>query len=253
MDARLIIDSARCHGTGVCVSITPGHVQLMGDTATIVDGTASPLSQARLAASCCPNDAITVADSPEADHAFRVPSPIVTLGPEATDAHAEACKHASDVRLVDSFAEAMRVAAHGGGARALVAAGYLALDGSGRVADSWVDQHFTYTGVLRLQRCWESTTKPMCFAVRRDAADPTAVVTIATHPATRVYASRYARHARQIMVHAKPLAARAAAHREVDACIASVDVVARYPQLEVIEQFQPSMVWLLYVKEGTDA
>ncbi|WP_406238341.1 hypothetical protein [Nocardia sp. NBC_01009] len=51
-------------------------------------------------------------------------------------------------------------------------------------------------------------------------------------------------------MNAKPLAARAAAHAEVDACIASADVAARYPQLEIRAEFQPTMVWLLYRKVG---
>ncbi|MGY2119306.1 ferredoxin [Nocardia gipuzkoensis] len=248
MDARLIIDRDRCAGTGVCLPIASPHLQLADGAARAVDGTTIGIERARAAAACCPNEAITVCAQPPA--VFRVDAPIVTLGPSGTDAQAEAGKHTGQVRLVDSFPDAMRVAAENPGLRALVAAGYLALDAEVGLVDSWVDQHFTYTGVLRLERCWESPTKPMCMAVRRDIGRP--IATVATHPATRVFATRYAPGARQVSVHAKPLAARAAAHAEVDACIASVDVAARYPQLEIRAEFAPTMVWLLYVKVGRD-
>ncbi|MBF6388112.1 ferredoxin [Nocardia farcinica] len=248
MDARLIIDRDRCAGTGVCLPIAAAHLQLVDGIAT-ADGAPVILEQARAAAACCPNEAITVCEREPGG--FGLDTPIVTLGPAGTDAEAEARKHTSVVRLVDSFADAM-AAATAGDARALVAAGYLALDADDRTTDSWVDQHFTHTGTLRLHRCWESPTKPMCLAVRRDLPRQAPVATVATHPATRVFATRYAPGARLVPVDAKPLAARAAAHGEVDACIASVDVVARYPQLEVRVEWQPTMVWLLYGSGGGD-
>lgn len=247
MDARLIIDRDRCAGTGVCLPITERHLQLLDGIATPVgEGPAVSVEQARTAAACCPNDAITVCEREPAG--FGLGAPIVTLGPAGTDAEAEARKHTPLVRLVDSFADAMALAA-ADGTRALVAAGYLALDAQDRAVDSWVDQHFAHTGVLRLHRCWESPTKPMCLAVRRDLPRTTQVATVATHPATRVFAAQYAPEARLVPVDAKPLAAWAAAHGEVDACIASVDVIARYPQLEVRARWQPTMVWLLYGKD----
>ncbi|MGW0047018.1 ferredoxin [Nocardia cyriacigeorgica] len=250
MDARLIIDRHRCAGTGVCVPIAAQHLHLVDGIATAAaDGTAVSIEQAHAAAACCPNDAITVCERGAAG--LGLGAPIVTLGPAGTDAEAEARKQTSVVRLVDSFADAM-AAATAGEVLALVAAGYLALDADDRTVDSWVDQHFTHTGVLRLHRCWESPTKPMCLAVRRDLPRQASVATVATHPATRVFAARYAPGAQLVSVDAKPLAARAAAHGEVDACIASVDVVARYSQLDVRVEWQPTMVWLLYGKDGGD-
>jgi len=251
MDARLIIDRDRCAGTGVCLPIAASHLRLVDGLATVtVDGAPVDIGRARAAAACCPNEAIMVCEREPVG--FGEDAPIVTLGPAGTDAEAEARKHATEVRLVDSFTAAMTAAATEG-TRALVAAGYLALDAHGRTTDSWVDQHFTHTdGVLRLQRCWESPTKPMCLAVRRDLPRR-APMTVATHPATRVFATRYAPAARLVPVDAKPLAAAAAARGEVDACIASVDVVARYPQLEVRIQWQPTMVWLLYGKDDSHA
>lgn len=250
MDARLIIDRDRCAGTGVCLPIAAQHLQLVDGIATAtVDGATVSVEQARAAAACCPNDAITVCEREPSG--FGLDVPIVTLGPAGTDAEAEARKHSSVVRLVDSFAVAMALAA-ADGTRALVAAGYLALDAQDRTVDSWVDQHFHHTGVLQLHRCWESPTKPMCLAVRRDLPRATSVATVATHPATRVFAARYMPEARLVSVNAKPLAAQAAARGEVDACIASVDVVARYQQLEVRFEWQPTMVWLLYGKGDGD-
>lgn len=245
MDSRLIVDRGRCTGTGVCLSIAPHHLRLVDGTAQPLDGTTLELAAARAAAACCPSEALTV-PAPEPAR-FRIQEPIVTLGPSGTDAHSEAGKHSGTVRLVESFSAAMAVAAADAGVHALVAAGYLALDDAGRAVDSWADQHFTHCGVLQLERCWENLTKPMCFAVNR-AVLRTTVRTIATHPATRVFANRYAPSAQQMMVQAKPLAARAAARHEADACIGSTDVVARFPQLEVVDEFQPTMVWLLYRK-----
>ncbi|WP_084496029.1 ferredoxin [Nocardia shimofusensis] len=251
MDARLIIDRDRCAGTGVCLPIAAAHLQLVDGIATAtVDGAPVSIGQAGAAAACCPNDAITVCEQEPAT--FELDAPIVTLGPAGTDAEAEARKHAAVVRLADSFADAMAAAAAAEGTWALVAAGYLALDADDRTTDSWVDQHFTHAGVLRLHRCWESPTKPMCLAVRRDLPRQAPVATVATHPATRVFATRHTPEAQLVSVNAKPLAARAAAYGEVDACIASVDVVARYPQLEVRIEWQPTMVWLLYGKDGGD-
>lgn len=249
MDTRLIVDHHRCTGTGVCVSIAPQHLRLVDGTAHPVDGTTLGRDEAQAAAACCPSEALTVDRNNPA--VFRVREPIVTLGPAGTDAHAEADKHSGTVRLVESFADIMACAAADPTVHALVAAGYLALDAAGVAADSWADQHFAHSGVLRLERCWESLTKPMCFAIHRSVPRGS-VRAVATHPATRVFAARYAPSVRQITVPAKPLAALAAAHQEVDACIASTDVVARFPQLEVVDQFQPTMVWLLYRKAVSD-
>ncbi|GAB4590195.1 ferredoxin [Nocardia sp. IFM 10818] len=249
MDARLIIDATRCAGTGVCLPIAAHHLSLLDGRAAVLDGTTLALAQARAAAACCPNEAITVCEQAAAE--FWVDAPIVTLGPVGTDAQAEAARHTRHVRLVDSFAAAMRGAAADTRVRALVAAGYLALDEHDRATDSWVDQHFTHTGVLRIERCWETPTKPMCFATRRALGDGT-VTTVATHPATRVFAARHAPSARLITVNAKPLAAAAAARGEADACIASIDVVTTHPQLQIIAEFAPTMVWLLYTRADRD-
>jgi len=249
MDARLIIDPARCTGTGVCLPITEEHLQLVDGIATATTGSTVSRNQAHTAAACCPNEAITVRE--QKSPAFEQNPPIVTLGPAGTDAEAEARKHTMIVRLVDSFAEAMATAATSG-VQALVAAGYLALDTEDQPVDSWVDQHFTHTGVLRLQRCWESPTKQMCLAVRDDLPRGATAQTVATHPATRVFATLYAPGAQMVTVNAKPMAAQAAANGDVDACITSVDVAARHPRLEVRFEWQPTMVWLLYGKGGSD-
>ncbi|RJO77618.1 ferredoxin [Nocardia panacis] len=250
MDAKLIIDTTRCGGTGVCLPIAAPHLRLIDGHATAIDATTLAIAQARAAAACCPNEALTVCEV--APGAFRVAAPIVTLGPDGTDAQAEAEKHSEAVVLVQSFAVAMRTAADDAGVRALVAAGYLALDEQSRATDSWVDQHFAHTGVLRLERCWESPTKPMCFATRHNLAGRGTVATVATHPATRVFAAHHAQGAHLITVNAKPLAAAAAARGDADACITSVDVAQRYPELAIRAEFAPTMVWLLYGKAGCD-
>ncbi|MFF0492935.1 ferredoxin [Nocardia sp. NPDC004068] len=249
MDATLIIDARRCAGTGVCLPIAAGHLTFTGTVAEPTPGTTLPIAAARSAAACCPQEAITVLEHGPAD--FQVHQPIVTLGPVGTDADAEAARHCASPWLVDSFAAAMTAAAADPQVLALVAAGYLRLDTEGRAVDSWVDQHFRHHGVLRLLRCWESPTKPMCLAVRDDLTR--SPETVATHPATRVFATRHAPAARLVTVDAKPLAAAAAAAGQVDAAIASVDVVARYPHLRVAAQWAPTMVWLLYGQGVSDA
>jgi hypothetical protein len=241
---RLDIDPNRCKATGVRLSISPGHLR-------IADGTAHTLpdTSTSAAAECCPGEAITVVTEPLGGAVFTVDSPIATLGPAGTDAQAEAVKHSSDVRLVDSFADAMALA-RGGAAMALIAAGYIERDGD-RTVDSWSDQHFTHHRELRVARLWESRTKTMCIALRHSVADVTQVRSVAVHPATAALLDLHHVPGRRVFVNAKPHAAAAAAGGQVDACIASLDVVTDIPELRVVARIDPTMVWLLYTRRST--
>lgn len=170
---------------------------------------------------------------------------IVTLGPEGTDAHAEASKHFSDVRLARSFPEAMQTARHNGHL-ALIAAGYLRYDDTA-VVDSWVDLHFRHHADMELLHVWHSPTKPMCVAVNRTRVRSIADIgSLALHPATRAIAEMLSIDAAMTFVSAKPIAVERAAAGEVDACIGSADVVARFPALHPVKTLQPTMVWCLY-------
>jgi ferredoxin len=241
---RIEIDPLRCKATGVCTAIASEHVRLTGGAARQVPGSVPDGSLADAVVECCPNQAVTVVDEPEGGAVFTVGCPIATLGPAGTDAQAEAAKHTDRVSLCASFPEAMN-AALAGEVMALVAAGYIERDGD-RVVDSWSDQHFTHFRRLRIVRLWETRTKPMCLAVRTTIAEVADIGSVAVHPATAALLEAHRVPGRRVFVNAKPLAAGAAAAGDVDACIASVDVVTRLPQLRIVERIDPTMVWMLY-------
>ncbi|MFJ3220241.1 hypothetical protein ACIPLC_30515 [Kitasatospora sp. NPDC086801] len=170
---------------------------------------------------------------------------VATLGPVGTDAHAVADGLFSDVVLTESFAAAMAYGAQHD-TYALVAAGFLER-GEADVVDSWVDLHFRSMDRMLLATIWESSTKTMCIATnmrRVDTLDD--VRRIAIHPATAVFARKYAPQASIRYANAKPIAVEWADQGEVDACVGSLDVVRKAANLVVQEVFTPTMVWCLY-------
>jgi hypothetical protein len=169
------------------------------------------------------------------------PGVVVTLGPNGTDAHAEACRLFPRVELESSFRAAMRRALDRD-EHALLAAGFVAV-AQDRIVDSWVTVHFEYHDTMEIVRSWHAPTKPMCVAVNVDAG---AVGSVALHPATIAFADSFGLPARRTFVEAKPVAADLAAAGDVDGCIASVDVVQRHPSLRILREFHPTMVWCLY-------
>lgn len=181
-------------------------------------------------------------DSP--DGSAPLGGAISTLGPGGTDSANEARKRSSTVLLFPSFVAAVENARRTNGF-ALVPTGYLdILDGN--LADSWVDMHFRLLGRMRIVDVWESPTKVMCLAINRErVADRASIRTIASHPATAVFARQTCADAEITFVTSKPLAVEAAAHGQVDACIGSVDVVTEF-SLDPLDHFHPTMVWTLY-------
>jgi hypothetical protein len=175
---------------------------------------------------------------------------VVTLGPEGTDAHAEARRRFVNVELRSSFRDTMQHA-YDHDAYALLAAGFVQMSGN-TLVDSWVRLHFQYHVKMELFETWHSPTKPICVAVHRRHRDRSLaeLSSVALHPATEAFADMFMVGPTRAYVDAKPLAARMAAVGEADACIASVDVVERYPELCVVERFQPDMVWCLYRRRG---
>jgi hypothetical protein len=137
------------------------------------------------------------------------------------------------------------------GCNALVAAGYL--DDEHPTFPSWVDLHFGYRELLKLAGLWESATKEMCIAVRRDRSLHLSTVrSVALHRATRsLVAGRLAKSTEMRFVRAKPLAVRQVMSGLVDACVGSVDIVSQHDELVVLDRFTPSMVWCLYEAMGT--
>ena len=169
---------------------------------------------------------------------------VSTLGPKGTDSEHEALAHFSEIRLFPSFADACHHAQETDG-YALVPTGCLEYK-NGELAVAWVDLHFSLIQRMRLVAVWESPTKPMCLAINRDRVTNRELIrTIALHRATAVFAKQACAGADITYVNSKPLAVNAAANGQVDACIGSVDVVAKTP-LEPVEIFNPTMVWTLY-------
>ena len=170
---------------------------------------------------------------------------VATLGPDGTDAHAEAMRLEANVHLCDSFPEAMAYA-EANACLALVAAGYLDLHAKSQA--TWVDLHFSFLDRLRLHSVWESPTKEMCVAVQRGRhVDLDTVRSVALHASTRsLVTGVFDADVDLQYVRAKPLAVQRLASGEVDACVGSVDVVNRHGELDIVESFSPSMVWCLY-------
>lgn len=176
---------------------------------------------------------------------------VSTLGPAGTDSEHEARKHFSEIRLFPTFADAVAHARETDG-YALIPTGYLDYQ-NGELADSWVDLHFSLVGRMRVVAVWESPTKTMCLAINRNrVASRDSIRTVALHPATAVFARQACAGAELTYVNAKPLAVEAAVSGQVDACIGSVDVVAKSP-LEPVEFFHPTMVWSLYRSQRSPA
>lgn len=174
----------------------------------------------------------------------RLDGVICTLGPSGTDSAHEAGKCCSNVLLFPSFAAAIDHAQETS-EYALVPAGYLDFR-EGKLADSWVDNHFRLLGLMRIVDVWESSTKPMCLAINRQrVADRESIRSIALHPATAVFARQTCGDAEMTFFSSKPLAVDATVSGRFDACIGSVDLVVDSP-LEPIEYFHPTMVWTLY-------
>lgn len=172
--------------------------------------------------------------------------PVATLGPCGTDAQAVASQLFGEVRLTETFREAMDLADRDN-ICALVPAGYVQR-GDREIGETWADLHFGFMGRLRLAAVWEQETKEMCLAVNKNAVyDSSEPATLAIHPSTLALARRYAPMAELYYVYAKPLAAKMAADEETDACIASMDIVADIENLSPIERFTPTMIWCLYV------
>ncbi|EOM74727.1 hypothetical protein DW322_21070 [Rhodococcus rhodnii] len=170
---------------------------------------------------------------------------VATLGPVGTDAHAEADRLFGKVLLADSFNEAMDLGL-AEGVLVLVAAGFLERDDD-KLVDSWVDIHFRNLDRMRLLATWESLTKPMCVASNTARGRSLkSMETIALHPATEVFARKFAPQAARNYVSAKPIAAQRANDGHTDGCIGSVDIVREMPNLKILNTWQPTMVWCLY-------
>lgn len=182
--------------------------------------------------------------SANSNNEIAIDGVISTLGPVGTDSAHEASKRSPHVLLFPSFPKAVEHALESNG-HALVPAGYLHLQ-DGTLADSWVDLHFRMLDRLRVVDVWKSSTRPMCLAVNSERAfDFESVRSIASHPATALFARQSCPNAEITFVSSKPLAVELAASGRVDACIGSADVVTE-TRLHAVKHFHPTMVWVLY-------
>ncbi len=173
---------------------------------------------------------------------------IATLGPEGTDSEAaariilERKGLEGNIVLCESF-DAARVWAIGHDAYFLIPAAYAARDENGRVKDTWGDFNFREMDSLELVDSIVLPLKEMCIARNRACETPES---IALHPATDVFAERYAPGLRRDYVHSKPLVVERCSEGKSDLCIGSSDVAERFDNLEIERRFNPKMVWVLY-------
>lgn len=175
--------------------------------------------------------------------------PVVTLGPSGTDSE-HAARHLTDqIRLVASFEEAMETA-YREDLYALVCCGYKRKQ-NGVVVESWVDLNFRYLNRLEVMGTYSAPTKPMCIARNRNSKQAQSMV---IHPSTEEFLSSFPHITAGLKldyVNNKPSAVQMTARGEFDLCIGSLDVVHSHPELEVLEVFQPQMVWSVYHKSRT--
>jgi hypothetical protein len=177
---------------------------------------------------------------------------LATLGPAGSDSENAARVLAPQlpgpcaVVLLDSFAAALRYAiAHDG--FALLPAAYQEKDAHGRTQVSWADTHFQVEadGELELWLARVLPLKELALAKRKGVNEPQ---TIALHAAVQYYASTFLPGAAPAYHTSKPAAVHACAEGRADACLGSLDVVLRYPELEVLRTFSARMCWTIYRK-----
>jgi hypothetical protein len=177
---------------------------------------------------------------------------VFTLGPEGTDAEAEATRLFDRVALRSTFPEAMAAARSSGGL-ALIAAGFLAASGGGQVDDTWADLHFRTIDDMAVVDVWCSPTKPMGLGLHRSCPSIAEVRSVALYPATRALAASVVPEAEVLPVRSKPEGVVLASTGSVDACIGSVDMLDGREELSVAMIWQPSMIWILYAPVATSA
>jgi len=177
-----------------------------------------------------------------------VSASIATLGPDGTDSEAAAKQVlqrnsiAGEVVLCESF-ESAREHAIQHNTYLLVPAAYAARDSEGRVIDTWGDFNFRNLDNLELEDSIVLPLKEMCVARNIESIEPR---TIALHPATDIFAERYAKGLEKIYIHSKPLAVKHCSEGQSDLCIGSADVVERFENLVVEQSVKPKMIWALY-------
>lgn len=173
---------------------------------------------------------------------------IATLGPDGTDSSAAAEEIMEKrgipgkVTLYDTFADALESAIMNG-SYFLIPAAYAQRDKEGRITESFGDFNFRNMDRFIAADAFVLNLKEMCLAKRCDKPQ-----SISLHPATEVFADKYAPGLRREYTASKPAAVDMCSTGVTDRCIGSVDVVATHANLKIIERWQPQMVWVLYTR-----
>ncbi|MGF9820108.1 hypothetical protein [Brevibacillus agri] len=170
-----------------------------------------------------------------------IDTPIATLGPSGTDAEHVARSLSNRVILCESFNESMEYS-YQNNVLALICCGYIDIK-NGVSVDGWVDLNFRYLNKMEIVKTFDMPTKPICIAKRFDCIHPK---TLVLHPATKVFADKIPYNLETHYVNNKPTAVKLVDDGKYDMCIGSLDVVQKYNHLEVLETFQPKMIWALY-------
>lgn len=172
---------------------------------------------------------------------------IATLGPEGTDSE-DAARQVMKSRGIggrvspcNSFYDAVEhaIANH---SYCLIPAAFKRSDEEGKVVDTWGDLNFREQR-LELIDALVLPLKEMCFARNNSCENPES---IALHPATTVFADKFAPELERKAIDSKPLAVKACSDGIVDMCIGSSDVVESFPNLTIERRFTPNMIWALY-------
>lgn len=175
---------------------------------------------------------------------------LATLGPTGSDS--EHAAHllldelglASQVVLCASFDAALAHARETDGL-ALVPAAYQHKDATGVTLATWADMHFRIEneGALELWLARVLPLKEMAVAKRVGVEVPRSA---AIHAATAYYAQTFLSGVPLLYCESKPDAVRRCAEGSVDACIGSLEVIQRHPQLVVMRSFVARMCWTMY-------
>lgn len=175
---------------------------------------------------------------------------LATLGPSGSDSEhaaqllAREPDLASSVVLCPSFEAALAHARDHEGL-ALVPAAYQQKDAGGITRNSWADLHFRIETEGRLE-LWQARVLPLKEMAVAKRAGVDVLKTAAIHAATAYYAQTFLAGVQLSYCDSKPEAVRRCASGEVDACIGSVEVIEKWPQLVVLQRFVARMCWTVY-------
>ena len=173
---------------------------------------------------------------------------IATLGPKGTDSENAAIniqlkeKIKGEIILKDTFYNALDFAIENN-SHFLIPAAFKRTNNEGKVVDTWGDINFRYTNEIEIVKTYNLPLKEMCIARNKNIESIDSVI---IHPATEPFANAYLQGVKIHYTHSKPLAVESCAKGEYAACIGSSDVVMQNNNLEIINRFSPSMVWVLY-------